>query len=261
MKYLDPKKQQELSSKALAPDDTFHFQCHASLSCFNRCCRNLNLFLYPYDVLRLSRHLEISTDDFVERYVDVVLRDGHYFPEVLLRMAENEEKTCPYLTDAGCSVYPDRPDTCRTFPVEQGAQYDAGTDTTTTVHFFRPPDFCLGQKEEKQWTAGTWAQDQEAEQYHEMTMRWARVRRLFQSDPWGAEGPHGPKAKMAFMATYNLDRFREFLFNSTFFKRYRIKPDVKRRLRASDKSLLLFGFEWVKVFVWGLPSKKIRMPR
>jgi hypothetical protein len=66
---------------------------------------------------------------------------------------------------------------------------------------------------------------------------------------------------MAFMATYNLDRFREFLFGSTFFKRYRIRPDVKRRLRTNDKSLLLFGFEWVKVFVWGLPSKKIPTPR
>jgi hypothetical protein len=261
MKYIDEKKQNEISGKALAAGDTFNFQCHAALACFNRCCRNLNLFLYPYDVLRLSRRLEISTDEFVERYVDVVLRDGHYFPEVLLRMAENDEKTCPYLTKEGCSVYPDRPDTCRTFPVEQGAHYDAATDTTTAVHFFRPPDFCLGQHEEKQWTTGTWAADQEAERYHDMTMHWARVRRLFQSDPWGAEGPHGPKAKMAFMATYNLDRFREFLFGSTFFKRYRIRPDVKRRLRTNDKSLLLFGFEWVKVFVWGLPSKKIPTPR
>jgi uncharacterized protein len=258
MKYIDEKKHDEIIGKALPAGETFNFQCHAALACFNRCCRNLNLFLYPYDVLRLSRHLEISTDEFIERYVDVVLRDGHYFPEVLLRMAENHEKTCPYLTEDGCSVYPDRPDTCRTFPVEQGAQYDAVTDTTTAVHFFRPPDFCLGQHEEKQWTTDTWAADQEAEQYHEMTMRWARVRRMFQSDPWGAEGPRGAKARMAFMATYNLGRFREFLFNSTFFKRYRIKPDVKRRLRTSDKSLLLFGFEWVKVFVWGLPSKKIR---
>ncbi len=258
MKYINEEKRKELAEKALHPDETFNFQCHAALACFNKCCRNLNLFLYPYDVLRLSRHLEISTDEFIERYVDVVMRDGHYFPEVLLRMADNEEKTCPYLTEKGCSVYPDRPDTCRTFPVEQGAQYDAAKDTTTAVHFFRPPDFCLGQHEEKRWTADTWADDQEAEKYHEMTLRWAQVRRLFQSDPWGVEGPNGAKAKMAFMATYNLDSFRDFLFSSSFFKRYRIKPDVKKRLRVNDKALLLFGFEWVKFFVWGIPSKKIR---
>ncbi len=259
MRYIDAKKQDDISGKRLEPGEHFNFKCHAALACFNQCCRNLNLFLYPYDVLRLSRHLKISTDQFIEEHVDVVLRDGHYFPEVLLHMSETNAQTCPYLTDAGCRVYPDRPDTCRTFPVEQGAQYDAADGSRTAVHFFRPPDFCLGQHEDQQWTTQTWAQDQEAERYHDMTMRWADIRRLFQNDPWGRQGPHGAKAKMAFMATYNLDRFREFLFTSSFLKRYRIKPDLKKRLRNNDKALLLFGFEWVKFFVWGLPSKKIRL--
>ena len=61
------------------------------------------------------------------------------------------------------------------------------------------------------------------------------------------------------MAAYNLDRFREFLFTSTFFKRYRVKPDLKRRLRTSDQELMLFGFQWIKLFVWGIPSKQIRV--
>lgn len=258
MKYIEEKNLDAIPGKRLKEGEHFRFQCHAALACFNRCCRNLNLFLYPYDLLRLSRRLEISTDEFIEQYVDVVLRDGHYFPEVLLRMAENDEKTCPFLSTSGCRVYPDRPDTCRTFPVEQGALYDAASGRSTAVHFFRPPDFCLGKHEEKEWTAETWAKDQEAERYHEMTMRWSEIRRLFQNDPWGAEGPQGPKAKMAFMATYNADRFREFLFGSSFFKRYRVKPDLKKKLRLNDRALLLFGFEWVKVFVWGMPSKKIR---
>lgn len=259
MKFIDEKKQGSIAGRKLAEGEQFSFRCHTALACFNQCCRNLNLFLYPYDVLRLSRHLEISTDQFIERHVDVVLRDGNYFPEVLLRMADNEEKTCPFLTAAGCRVYPDRPDTCRTFPVEQGASYDAARGRTRAVHFFRPPDFCLGQHEDQPWSIDTWARDQEAERYHDMTMRWAEIRRLFQEDPWGPEGPDGAKAKMAFMATYNLDRFREFLFGSSFLKRYRVKPDLKRKLRSSDHSLLLFGFDWVKFFVWGIASKRIRV--
>jgi Fe-S-cluster containining protein len=259
MKYIDDIKQGQISGKQLAPGQYFNFKCHAALSCFNQCCRNLNLFLYPYDVLRLSRHLEIATDAFIEDHVDVVLRDGHFFPEVLLRMSDNDEQTCPYLTDQGCRVYPDRPDTCRTFPVEQGVHYNAAGGSRKAVHFFRPPEFCLGQHETDQWTTRTWARDQETEQYNDMTMRWADIRRLFQNDPWGAQGPHGAKAKMAFMATYNLDRFREFVFGSSFLKRYKVRPDVKKRLRISDKALLLFGFEWVKFFVWAVPSKKLRL--
>ena len=135
----------------------------------------------------------------------------------------------------------------------------AATGKSTSVYFFRPPDFCLGPQEEQQWTIRDWARDQEAERYHQMTLRWAEIRRLFQNDPWGAEGPQGAKARMAFMATYNLDRFRQFIFESSFFKRYRIKPDLKKNLRSSDKALLLFGFEWVKLFVWGIKSKQIRV--
>jgi len=259
MKYIDAEKQDDIAGRRLGADDTFCFRCHPQIACFNQCCRNLNLFLYPYDVMRLKQHLGISSDEFIERHVDVVLRDGHHFPEVLLRMSENDQQTCPYLTDSGCSVYADRPDTCRTFPVEQGALFDAATGRSTPVHFFRPPDFCLGPNEAQQWTVATWTQDQEAELYHRMTLRWADIRRLFQNDPWGVEGPHGPKAKMAFMAAYNLDRFRGFLFDSSFFKRYHVKSDLKKKLRINDKALLLFGLEWIKFFVWGIAGKQFRV--
>jgi uncharacterized protein len=261
MKYIDADQQDRVPGRRLGPEDTFCFRCHPQIACFNRCCRNLNLFLYPYDVLRLRQHLGISSDEFIERYVDVVLRQGHYFPEVLLRMADNAQRTCPFLSEAGCRVYADRPDTCRAFPVEQGAQFDAATGRTTSVHFFRPPGFCLGPNEAQQWTVGSWTQDQEAQLYQQMTLRWAEIRRLFQTDPWGAEGPQGAKAKMAFMAAYNLDRFREFLFDSSFFKRYQVKPDVKKNLRVSDKALLLFGFDWIRFFVWGMAGKQFRARR
>lgn len=258
MKYIDAEKQNEIPGRRLSAEDTFCFRCHPQIACFNQCCRNLNLFLYPYDVMRLKNCLQIGSDEFIERHVDVVLRQGHHFPEVLLRMAQNDQRTCPFLTDAGCRVYVDRPDTCRTFPVEQGALFDAATGKSSPVHFFRPPDFCLGPKEDRQWTVATWEKDQEAERYHQMTLRWAEIRHLFQNDPWGSEGPDGAKARMAFMAAYNLDRFREFLFDSSFFKRYRVKPDLKKKLRANDKALLLFGFDWIKFFVWGIQSKQIR---
>ena len=259
MKYIDDKDLDRVPGRRLAAGDTFCFRCHPEIACFNRCCRNLNLFLYPYDVMRLKNCLQIDSDEFIERHVDVVLREGHYFPEVLLRMAENQERTCPFLSAGGCSVYAHRPDTCRTFPVEQGALFDADSGKSTPVYYFRPPDFCLGPREEQQWTVDSWTQDQEAERYHRMTRRWAEIRRLFQNDPWGVEGPQGAKARMAFMAAYNLDRFRDFLFASTFFKRYRVKPELKRKLRTSDQELMVFGFEWIKFFVWGIQSKQIRV--
>jgi Fe-S-cluster containining protein len=199
----------------------------------------------------------MDSDRFLETHADIVMREGNFFPEVLLRMADNEAKTCPFLTDQGCSVYPDRPDSCRTFPVEHGLLFKGQASTPESVSFFRPPDFCLGRHENQTWTLASWADDQEAVVFNRMTARWATLKALFARDPWGPAGINGPKGKMAFMAAYNIDRFREFVFQSSFLKRYRLKKARVKRLRASDRELLLFGFEWIGYFVWGIKSDSI----
>lgn len=259
MKAIDPKEIDRLPGTRIGKGGRFSFHCHEALSCFNQCCRNLNLFLYPYDIIRLSKALGLTADDFLERFVDVVMRDSNHFPDVLLRMAENEERTCPFLTDANCSVYPDRPGTCRTFPVETGMLYDAHTRKSHPVHFYRPPDFCLGRHEKRSWTVDAWSRDQGGQLYNRMTKRWAELKRLFQADPWGGEGPEGRKGKMAFMATYNMTRFREFVFGSTFLLRYRVGAQQLKRMRDDDRELLEFGFDWVAFFLWGIKSKRFRV--
>ncbi len=254
MKYIDLKNLDQLPGRRIETGDTFNFHCYPGVSCFNKCCRNLNLFLYPYDIIRLKKNLKISSDIFIDRYMDVVLRPSSFFPEVLLRMADNDEKTCPFLSEDGCSVYIDRPDTCRTFPVEQGVFYDVEHDETKLLHFFRPPDFCMGQYEKKEWTTHTWSTDQDAVLYNKMTIRWSEVKRLFQVDPFNGTGLENPKAKMAFMATYNVDLFRNFIFKSTFLRRYKIKKKVLRKIKKDDAQLMLFGFDWVQYYIWGIKS-------
>jgi Fe-S-cluster containining protein len=258
MKSIDPETVSQLPGIPLKTNDTFVFSCHKDLACFNQCCRNLNLFLYPYDVIRLRKALDMDSDQFLETHVDVVMREGNFFPEILLRMADNDSRTCPFLSDRGCTVYPDRPDTCRTFPVEHGILFKERPAAAEIVSFFRPPDFCLGRHEDRTWTLASWADDQDAVIFNRMTTRWATVKALFAKDPWGPAGISSPKGKMAFMAAYNIDRFREFVFQSSFLKRYRVKKTLVKKLRTSDRELLLFGFEWIRYFVWGIKSDSIR---
>ena len=40
-------------------DSTFRFSCHPGVACFNRCCADVNIFLTPYDVLRMKNRLGI----------------------------------------------------------------------------------------------------------------------------------------------------------------------------------------------------------
>lgn len=257
MKSIEVKSIDGMPGREIKAGEPFSFSCHPGVSCFNKCCRNLNLFLYPYDVVRLKNHFEITSDEFIDKYVDVVLREGNHFPEVLLKMADNEEKTCPFLTDEGCSVYPDRPDACRTFPVEHGVEYKNGK-VSRTIHFFKPPEFCMGKFEKQTWTLENWAKDQDAVTYNKMTILWGELKGYFAEDPWNGLGPDCQKGKMAFMATYNTDQFRNFLFNSSFLKRYKVKSDLLKKIKRNDAELMKFGFEWTKMVVWGIPTKKIR---
>ena len=259
MRYIPLNDLDKLPGVRLEAGKTFSFRCYPGIGCFNRCCRNLNLFLYPYDVIRLKNNLQLTADQFLEKYVDILMRQSNYFPSVLMRMSENDENTCPFMNESGCSIYPDRPDTCRAFPVERGLIYDAQMNKSHLIQFFRPPAFCLGQHETHAWTTRTWARNQNAVIYTQMTARWADLKRLFQVDPWGQEGPQGAKAKMAFMAIYNIDRFRDFVFNSSFLRRYEVDSFLIKKIRTDDVELLNLGFAWVKFFVWRIKSASIRM--
>lgn len=257
MKSVDLKNIDSIPGRRLNKGDSFCFECHSGLSCFNLCCRNLNLFLYPYDIVRLKNNLGISSDEFIDTHTDIILRPDNFFPDVLLKMAENEEKTCPFLSDKGCTVYHDRPDTCRTFPVERGMLFDEN-GKAEQVSFFRPPDFCKGRDEKTEWNLDSWANDQEADLYNQMTERWAEIKSLFTSNPWGPEGPEGNRARIAFMAAYNIDSFRNFIFNSSFLKRYKVRPEIQKKIKRNDAALMKFGFAFIRLTIFGISSKQLK---
>ena len=248
----------KVSGMRLTESDRFSFQCSPELACFKRCCQNLNLYLYPYDALRLQHCLGISADAFLEAYVDLVLRPGNYFPDVLLRMSNDDLQTCIFSEAAGCRVYKDRPHTCRTFPVEYGLRYRGNGQPPELWGFFRPPEFCLGPNATIDWTLRTWVTDQEAVVYQEMSQKWSEVKSLFQNNPWGGEGVQGNRAKMAFMASYNMDAFRKFVFESSFLNRFRVDAGILEEIQADDVRLMLFGFDWIKLSVWGIHVPDIR---
>ena len=50
----------------------------------------------------------------------------------------------------------------------------------------------------------------------------------------------------------SIDRFSEFVFKSTFLKRYKVEPLCLKKIRRGDEAeLLILGFEWVRLFLWG----------
>lgn len=231
--------------------DTFRFNCHLGVTCFTRCCKDADMYLYPYDVIRMKNRLGISSDRFLEQYTFQAIRDNPHFPSLMLKMSDNDEKWCPFLSKKGCTIYEDRPFSCRAYPLER-AVARIGDDAKRAVLYFVAEDsYCKGHEEPREWTIKEWIEDQKLQLYNDMNDLWVDIDTLFRANPWGPQGIDNPAFKMAFMACFNVDEFKKFVFESTFLSRFNVPQDKIDRLRKSDVELMTFGFDWIKFFLTG----------
>lgn len=209
------------------------------------------MYLYPYDVIRMKNRLGISSDRFLDQYTFQEIRDNPNFPSLMLKMTDNDEKWCPFLSTKGCQIYQDRPFSCRAYPLER-AVARTGDETERAVLYFIAEDFyCKGHKESREWTIKEWIEDQKIQLYNEMNDLWVDIDTLFRANPWGPQRMDNPAYKMAFMASFNVDEFKKFVFESTFLSRFNVNPDRVSQLRESDVELMKFGFDWIKFFLTG----------
>jgi len=233
---------------------TFRFACHPGVSCYTRCCRKVDLFLYPYDIIRLKQRLGISSEEFLNQYAGVVQGSNPYFPSVILRMAENEEHTCPFLAEEGCTVYEDRPSACRTYPLERAVDRSPQQGRPEEFYFLTSHSYCKGHGEDKEWTVKEWLRDQQLLYYNAMDDLWAEMDTLFARNPWKGEGAAGPRQLLAFMVCYNVDRFRQYVNEHNLLKVFKLDKARVRAIEQDDEALLKFGFDWLKYILFNLPT-------
>ncbi len=228
---------QDQSEKVLFTiDEEFKFSCHRGLACTNRCCRDINIFLTPYDVLRMRRATGLSSQEFLERYTNTFVgEDG--IPLVMLKMIEDDKRTCPFVVPDGCSIYPDRPWSCRMYPV-----FPISSEEEEFV--IEEISFCLGFKENEESTVREWKKAQNIDIYDMMNKAYKEITRhdFFQKGNSLDSG----KARLIYTACYDLDSFRRFLFQSKFFEKYDVQKETIEKIRDDDEELLNFGYRWIK---------------
>lgn len=230
-------------------DSTFQFGCHKNISCFNKCCSDVNIFLTPYDIIRLKNHLKISSQEFLDRYTLVPIDENQNHPVVMLRMNPDEEKSCPFVGVEGCSVYEDRPWSCRMFPLGVASPKNAGENGEGEFYFLLEEPVCQGHKEATKWTVGEWIEDQQVDDYAQMGELFKEVSL---HDYFKEKKQLTPaKLEMFYTVCYNIDKFREFVFNSTLLKRFRVAPEDIEKMKEDDVELLKFGFKWLKLCLYG----------
>lgn len=230
----------------LSLDDTFKFACHPGVPCFGKCCANVNIFLTPYDVLRMKRALGMTSSEFLQKYTTPLRLEENQLPVVVLKMGEDEEKRCPFVSDQGCTIYEDRPWSCRMYPLGLASSKTHNNEGEEFCFIVDKEDtLCKGFEEDTDITVEDWLRDQGVDAYNRKSESYMQLTlhpHLQEKKELGEA-----KIQMFLTASYDLDNFRKMLFESSFFDRFEVPDDIIEKLKTDDEALLDFGInKWLR---------------
>lgn len=239
MKHVEPVR--------LSLDTKFKFRCHKDIGCFTKCCSNIDIMLTPYDIVRLKNRLGMFSGEFLANHTYVEMDEKTSHPFVFLKMSEDAERKCPFVTAEGCTVYSDRPANCRYYPVGQASlkkmDDKINEPITEEFYFLIKEPHCIGFNEDLEWTIKSWRDDQGVDVYDDMNRGWKDI--LFRRNLPG-HSLDEKKQKAFYMACYDVDRFRRFVFESKFLEMFDIDEKPLERIKNGETELMKFGFDYTK---------------
>jgi len=223
----------------------FRFKCHKGISCFTKCCSNIDIMLTPYDIVALKKKLGITSEEFLEKYTYTQPDGKANFPIPYLRMKDDKEKSCPFVSADGCTIYEDRPANCRYYPIGQGTLKKSVDDKVVDEEFFFfvKEDHCKGFEESDEWSVASWREDQGVDRYDVLNREWKSILLMRNVPELELDEK---KLAMFYMANYDVDRFRRFIFQSKFLDHFEVDEASREKMRTDDVELMLFGFRFLK---------------
>lgn len=233
--------QADIGGQCLAQEENFCFACHPGLGCFNSCCRNKRLPLWPYDVLRLRRGLEMDSTQVLERYAELEFDPRSGWPSLRLRL--DDEGRCPLLTPQGCGAYPHRPAACRIYPLAWAAKPAAEGKPPEELFVRQETKGCLGWEESKEHTPAAWVADQELEPYLEANATLLGL--FFHPKRQGRLKLNQQQTHAVIAALYNLDVFRQIAGQPGFAASAGLEQDRLEKALEHDEALLELGRDWL----------------
>ncbi len=229
-------------------DEPFRFGCSPEVSCFNACCRDLNQFLTPYDIVRLKNHLGLSSGEFLASHTRWHVGPQTGLPIVILKEAEPVKRTCRFLSRQGCSVYPHRPSSCRVYPLIRTVGIDPGTLQKQEAYMVLREPHCKGFFEATQQTVADWINDQglaEYNHYNDKLLTFINRKRRLRPGP--VDQRDRPRV---FMALYDLDALRKVIVNKGCLEGLPIEPGEMDPAVADDIALLRLGLRWINAILF-----------
>lgn len=228
----------------ILPGETFSFACSHCVACFNECCRDLNQFLTPYDILRLKKHLAVTSSRFLEMYTTQHTGPETGFPVVALKPTHTASLRCPFVVTSGCSVYPDRPSSCRIYPLARAISRTRKNGEITEHYARLKEPHCLGHEQKATQTVREWVEKQGLAPYNEQNDRLIDIISLKNRLK---PGPLDPAfGRMFYLALYDLDTFRRKIFADGYLSDFKVETALLKRAKQDDSLLLQIGYAWIK---------------
>ncbi len=259
------KNPSSIEPRKLTLDSRIKFRCHPGVKCFTACCGGIKIILTPYDILQLTKRLEIPSHEFLHIYTQPTYLEKTDMPGVMIKLREEDNK-CPFVTPEGCTVYSDRPTACRYYPVgmadfhEGGSRDEDGRENSIREEkffFIVREDHCKGFEEEKEWTVAEWRVDQGVDVRDEMNKEWLRL--VMRRKSFGLQATLSEQAKrMFFMASTDLSTFRKFIFESSFLETYELTEETIEKIREDDVELMLFSFKYLAATLFGAQTMRVK---
>lgn len=232
-------------------DDSFTFACKPGLTCFNQCCKDVNQFLYPYDIVRLKNHLGLHSRDFLQHYTFIYSGDTTGLPIVSFQTSPSDGYACPFVSNKGCTVYADRPASCRIFPLARAISRSR-QNGEIIEHFALIKDpICQGFNENETLTVREFIKDQDLAEYNSQNDKMIELISLKQQI---LPGVLDVAAKDKFvLALYNTDGFRAAVLEDKLIDPASLPADVMKNFKTDDVAVLDLGLAWIASELFGRP--------
>jgi len=247
-----PFPQSPVAPTSFDGSKVIQFQCHKGIACFNACCKDIDITLTPYDILRLKHRLELTSGEFLRQYTLPFEMEKDGIAGIKLRPVENGA-ACQFMTDEGCRVYEDRPTACRYYPVALVSMRKQEEYTDTSSYALIKEPHCLGHNENRSLTIDAYREEQGIGEYDTLGHGWRQLILKKKSSGPTVGKPSKRSLQLFFMACYDLDRFRAFVASDSFNEVYDL-PDELRQTIQDDEALMQFAFRFLKQVMFGEES-------
>jgi uncharacterized protein len=233
----------------LLPGERFCFDCSPRVPCFNECCRDLNQFLTPYDILRLKNGLGLTSGEFLALYTVSHIGPETGLPVTSLKQDQSADLKCPFVQPTGCAVYADRPASCRMYPLARALSRSRKTGVLTEYFALLKEPHCQGFADGEDLSAEDWITRQGLKEYNALNDRLMTLISLKNRLLPGALKPH--LAEQFHLALYDLDRFRQVILEQDLLAGLTVKAEILEKIRTDDVELLKLGLKWVRFKLFG----------